>query len=284
MEWRNIMLIDKLEQLEKEIEEADYVLIACGKELEQEIMVHLKEKETQIFAPLVGIDNREQLETLVGTEKENWIYECLVEQYRRTMSIECSYQNLQKLVQKKEYFILSTNIDSFLLSSGLNLESIAIPCGTHTLFQCIENCSNKVWDNTIYLESFIDEISNKSKEKLRELSYPVCPVCGKRAIFNIRREQKNYCETGYLMQWERYKKWLSHTLNRRLLIIELGVDFYLPSIMRWAIEKTVMLNQKAKLVRIHEKLYQVPKELENRSYSISKNAVSFLTEFQINNR
>ena len=46
-------------------------------------------------------------------------------------------------------------------------------------------------------------------------------------------------------QWDAYMKWLSFTLNRNTLLLELGEDFSHPSLIRFPFEKTAMLNQKA---------------------------------------
>ena len=44
-------------------------------------------------------------------------------------------------------------------------------------------------------------------------------------------------EEGYQKQWEKYTKWLQGTLNKKLCILELGVELNLPSIIRWPFEK-----------------------------------------------
>lgn len=44
-------------------------------------------------------------------------------------------------------------------------------------------------------------------------------------------------------QWNGYMNWLSRTLNRKLVILELGEGFLQPTIIRWPFEKTVMINR-----------------------------------------
>lgn len=78
--------------------------------------------------------------------------------------------------------------------------------------------------------------------------------------------------------WEAYQKWLSMTLNRSLLILELGEGFLNPALMRWPFEKVCFLNQKACLVRVNEKFPQTAAELSGRSLAVKENSVDFILE------
>ena len=86
----------------------------------------------------------------------------------------------------------------------------------------------------------------------------------------------HYDESGYLPQWKAYQTWLGNTLNRELVILELGEGFATPTVMRWPFEKTVYFNKKAELVRVHSKFAQVPPELTERSITLSKDPVLLL--------
>ena len=85
-------------------------------------------------------------------------------------------------------------------------------------------------------------------------------------------------EEGYQKQWEKYTKWLQGTLNKKLCILELGVELNLPSIIRWPFEKVAFYNQKASFFRVNESLYQMTENLSDKGVSIAKNAVDFLLE------
>ena len=85
-------------------------------------------------------------------------------------------------------------------------------------------------------------------------------------------------EAGYLEQWRLYTKWLQGTLNHKLFVLELGVGMRFPSVIRWPFEKVAFFNQKAYLCRVHEKLYQLTKELAEKGCGISKNAIDWLGE------
>lgn len=76
--------------------------------------------------------------------------------------------------------------------------------------------------------------------------------------------------------WDRYMKWISYTLNRRLLVLELGEGFLNPAVMRWPFERIVMINQKAELLRVGENFSQIPEEIKDKGISCSLSALSFI--------
>ncbi len=75
--------------------------------------------------------------------------------------------------------------------------------------------------------------------------------------------------------WEAYLKWLSFTLNRETILLELGEGFLNPAVIRWPFEKTAALNQKAFLFRIHSRFAQIPDELKGKAVSVSCNSLEF---------
>lgn len=78
--------------------------------------------------------------------------------------------------------------------------------------------------------------------------------------------------------WETYTKWLQGTLNRNLVILELGVGMELPQLIRFPFEKVAYFNQKSCLYRVHSHLYQMTEEMKERGYSVPVHPVTLLLE------
>ena len=76
--------------------------------------------------------------------------------------------------------------------------------------------------------------------------------------------------------WDKYTKWLQGTLNRNVLILELGVGLKYPGVIRFPFEKAAYFNKKADFIRVHGRLYQMTEELGDKGISIAQNAVAFL--------
>lgn len=84
------------------------------------------------------------------------------------------------------------------------------------------------------------------------------------------------CQQNTEAQWNAYLNWLTATLGHRLCILELGVGFSSPQVIRWPFEKTAEYNFKSVLIRVNDKLPQLPKEISERGISLQCNAVEFL--------
>lgn len=78
--------------------------------------------------------------------------------------------------------------------------------------------------------------------------------------------------------WENYMKWLQLTLNKNLVVMEFGVSFKYPDIIRFPFEKVVYYNKKAEFVRVNEVFYQLPKEISDKGTGIDLSAKEFLKE------
>lgn len=105
----------------------------------------------------------------------------------------------------------------------------------------------------------------------------VVAPCGSDAAGNVVTND-DYDESIYLPQWEVYTKWLQNTLNHKLCVLELGVGFHYPTVIRFPFEKIVYFNQKAKFVRVHSKFAQLTPEIRDRSLAVTASPVKLFTD------
>lgn len=73
-------------------------------------------------------------------------------------------------------------------------------------------------------------------------------------------------------------KFLTNTLNSKLLILELGVGLDYPTVIRWPFEKVAFINKQAHLIRVHEKLYQHTPEIQDKTESVQMNSVNYILQ------
>ncbi len=241
---------------QQEIEQADKILVGIGEEFaEQFLKVHSRQEwaELEKQDPLQA--DIERLQYLDRITLEDPVIR--------------AYRNLEKLLSKKDYFIVTTCNDDKIFRSGLNQEKhIVTPCGTFQYLQCSNRCN--------------DDFLPLSECRGQDISKIRCPGCGEKVAFN-KISAEHYNEAGYLLQWNEYQQWLTKTLNRKLLVLELGVDFSYPTVIRWPFEKVVYFNKQAKFYRVNETLYQMTNEIKDKGISISQNAVDFLLDITTTN-
>ena len=120
------------------------------------------------------------------------------------------------------------------------------------------------------------------KEKLGARDYYIVTQAEDDLIFQCGFDKKHVAAPFVLPEdeenWTDYMKWLSFTLNRQLLVLELGVGFVNPMVIRFPFEKTAFLNQKAKMYRVHPTLPQVTAELGERGYAVQGNPLDLFLE------
>jgi len=175
------------------------------------------------------------------------------EEFENNENALTAYNHLAEVLEGKNYFIVSLCMDDQIYLSNLNESRIVTPLGGKRFKQCIDACNN---------ELFSADMS-------------ICPYCSKKLVYNNILAD-NYIEEGYLPMWDKHKKWLVGTLNKSLLILELGVSMKFPQIVRWPFERIALLNNKAYFVRINSKLPQLNVELKDKGENCSANSVDWV--------
>ena len=252
----------------QELKEAEMVLIGIGEEFNQVKMLRKNEKYS------VARNKVENTQEAWVIPALNRLYDSNAEQMRETL------QKLADLMADKNYFVVSVSTNDVIGQMNWKEKRLVMPCGGSRIKQCSGKCetgltemTEKDWANLeIYKEKLSEEDWDAEKYKL---DLGVCPECGKALILN-NVYAGEYDETGYLEQWKLYTKWLQGTLNRRLLVLELGVGMQFPSVIRWPFEKVAFFNQKASFWRVNETLYHLSEEIKEKGTSISQNAIDWL--------
>lgn len=188
-------------------------------------------------------------------------------------------KKLAEILEDKNYFVITTATDSRINEAPWKKDRLVMPCGTAGRKQCISDCNHMTEDvtagererlNASFAELFEGHIPAGGMAELTR-----CGQCGAAMVLN-NIFAENYNEQGYLEQWQLYTKWLQGTLNRRLLVLELGAGMNFPSVIRWPFEKIAYFNNKAVFIRVNEKLYQMTEELSGKGWGIPKNAIAWL--------
>lgn len=257
--------MDKLENIRKIIEDSECVLIGLGNGMQY---TGENKEITQIFQQKVKQEKLEQ--------ETKWMlpflksYSCREDEDKRLTS---AYENLYQMVKNKNYFVVTLNDDDKIFQSDFMPDKITAPCGSMSRLQCMNGCEESIKESQTIVNEIIRAVKNPDI-KLADIEKPCCEKCGGQLVFNTA-EQEKYLESGYIKGWERYRMWLTGTLNRKICLLELGADFKYPSIIRWAFEKVTFINEKATFIRINEKYPQLTEELKGKAYAYNVNPIEF---------
>ncbi len=192
-----------------------------------------------------------------------------------------AYNALRRQIGPRPYFVVTLNTDDLIYRSEFAAEQIVAPCGSMGKLQCKAHIVEAAPIRERILQARKDMQADKNvaadTAEALILKYVICPTCGAPLAFHTIANP-DYLESGYLPQWEHYKKWLTATLNKKLCILELGVDFTFPQIIRFPFEKTAFYNKKATFARVNSRFPQLEAELaaEGRAISVAESPVEML--------
>lgn len=269
-------------EINKLIHEAEFVLIGLGEEFEQYKPINEKKKEMTCNCQEKANTEAEILDKEKEFLKQNnmaWIKpivktEIWKTEYNRN---KLAVSNLAEFIYHKNYFVVSLCTNDITQNEIFDKTRVVSPCGNLGLKQCTKGCEC----NLIHLSpENLENVRNYTKHHdYKQIEIGKCEKCGMPySINNIYNNE--YDEAGYLNQWSIYMNWIQNTMNKKLVVLELGVGMNLPQVIRWPFEKAVFYNKKASLIRVNDKFYHMTEELKNQGYAIKKNAVDWLQNLQ----
>ena len=200
------------------------------------------------------------------TEEEFWAYFSKNIYYNRyDQPPNEVYNNLLKLVEDKDYFVLTTNVDHLFQNNGFDKLKLFYTQGDYGLLQCATPCHNKTYDN----ENIIREMIAKQKNmKIPTELIPKCPKCGGKMTTNLRCDDKFVEDNGWHQASYRYKKFLSSHIDDEIVLLELGVGGNTPGIIKYPFWQMTLDNPKAKYICINKGEAFVPKQISAQSICI----------------
>lgn len=178
------------------------------------------------------------------------------------------YLDLYEILKDKNHFIITTNVDGQFVKAGFDKEKMFAPQGDYGLFQCDKPCSDELYDNKKYIDKMIFNM-NHDEFTIREEDIPHCPKCGSYMAKNLRVDD-TFVEAPHMEKQKDYIDFINNSTDGKLLLIELGVGFNTPVIIRWPFERITKNHPNASLIRMNKDYPEVPKEIENKSISIDE--------------
>lgn len=213
------------------------------------------------------------------TQEEYWAYwSRYVFLNRYSKPPKPLYDMLLSLVENKNYFVITTNVDHCFQNEGFDKQRLFCTQGDYGLFQCSAPCHNKTYYNEALVRQMVE---TQSDMKIPSELIPRCPVCGKPMTMNLRCDDKFVEDDGWHAAAKRYNKFLSENTGGKTLFFELGVGYNTPAIIKFpfiratlnnknAFYASVNLNETADITRltsrtliINEDIYKVIADLQN---------------------
>jgi NAD-dependent SIR2 family protein deacetylase len=177
------------------------------------------------------------------------------------------YRDLLKLVENKNYFVITTNVDHMFQKSGFNKDRLFCTQGDYGLWQCSIPCKMETFNNEERVRLMVKEQKNM---KIPKELIPYCPYCNAPLTMNLRVDDK-FVEDG---KWQeaskRYLKFREDNINSKIVYLEIGVGYNTPGIIKYPFRIMTAKNPNSVYATLNMDNYFTPKEIKNRTISIEE--------------
>ncbi|MDE7220114.1 MAG: Sir2 silent information regulator family NAD-dependent deacetylase [Oscillospiraceae bacterium] len=202
-----------------------------------------------------------------NTQEEFWAYWSRYITVNRYMAPpKPIYQNLLKLVQNKDYFVLTTNVDHCFQKAGFDKKRLFYTQGDYGLFQCSEPCCQETFDNEGIIKAMMEQ---QRDMRIPSSLIPRCPHCGKPLTMNLRADDSFVEDKGWHIAASRYADFLHRHERMSVLFLELGVGYNTPGIIKYPFWQMTAKNSKTTYACINYGEAACPQEIKNQSICIS---------------
>ena len=262
---------DNIRCLKQEIETADSIVIGAGAGLSTAAgFTYSGERFEKYFSDFIQKYGFSDMYSggffPFESPEEHWTYWSRYIYINRYMDVDNgTYKTLLSLLKDKDYFVLTTNVDHQFQKAGFDKHRLFYTQGDYGLFQCLEPCCQKTFDN----EEFIRRMYNEQKNMRVPFELiPKCPECGKPMTMNLRADDKFVQDEGWYKARERYADFLRRHEGMHMLFLELGVGFNTPVIIKYPFWQITAKNPNAVYACINFNEAFCPEELEKKSICI----------------
>ncbi len=175
------------------------------------------------------------------------------------------YETLLKLVEGKDYFVLTTNVDHCFQKAGFDKKRLFYTQGDYGLFQCSGPCCQETWDN----EALVREMVARQRDlRVPTQLVPHCPHCGRPLTMNLRADETFVQDAGWYRAAGQYQDFLGRHRHCATLYLELGVGGNTPGIIKYPFWRRTAENPKAVYACVNEGEAFCPAEIAKRSICI----------------
>ena len=204
------------------------------------------------------------------------------------------YKDLLALVQNKNYFVITTNVDHQFQRAGFDKKRLFYTQGDYGLFQTKNGRSGKTYDNkdwviqAMAVQGFVpdgDGVFQAPEDRLLSMRIPSeliprCPDDGSAVTMNLRSDDTFVEDAGWHAASANYAAFLEACKEQHVLYLEIGVGANTPVIIKYPFWALTMENPNATYACLNYNEAICPKQIEPYSICIDGDSGEVLKALQ----
>lgn len=247
-------LEERLATVRRLLHEADHILIGAGAGLSAAAgLLYSGEEFEREFRPWIERYGITDLYTSsfypFQTEEERWAYwakHIWFARYRPEATP--LYKELFSLVEQKDYFVITTNVDGQFEKAGFDPDRLFATQGDYAYLQPASGFPETLIYNKEWVERALPAIHDC---RIPTELVPRFPETGEPLAPNLRSDNTFVEDAHWHQQATRYQQFVEKARRNKLLLLEFGIGFNTPSIIRFPFEQMAALLPHAFLVRFN---------------------------------
>ncbi len=270
--FQNAPYEEQIQEAAKAITDADYILIGAGAGLSAAAgLTYGGKRFTDLFPEFIekyGVtDMYSACFYPFPSEEARWGYWSKHVYVNRIQPQALPlYQKVKELVRNKNYFVLTTNADHQFYKAGFGDNHIFATQGDYGLIQCKRGCHAKTYDDI----EMMNQMHQARRDcKIPSYMIPRCPVCGGPMEMNLRCDQYFVEAAAWHEAERRFGEFVDVCQDKKTVLLELGIGFNTPTIVRFPFEKLAGNHSNMTLVRLNLDEAIVPESLGKRAIGIN---------------
>ena len=293
---------EKLARLKAELESADAIVVGAGAGLSTAAgMIYSGERFERNFSDFEKAFGFHDMYTggfaVMGAAPEvMWAYWARHIYFNRYVSApKPVYQNLLSLLEGKDYFVITTNVDHQFQRAGFDKKRLFYTQGDYGLFQSVDPKVQETFDNeewtmrAMEAQGFvrdetgvfrIPENGAVSMALPTEL-IPTAPN-GDPVTMNLRSDDSFVEDAGWRRASAAYSDFLRRHENLHVLYLEIGVGANTPVIIKYPFWQMTRDNKKAIYACLNYGEAYCPREIEKQSICLDGDTAELLDELKWN--
>ena len=289
---------NKIQELKENIRHADAIIIGAGAGLSTAAgFVYTGERFDRYFCDFSRKYGFHDMYSggfyPYETQEEFWAYWSRYIWVNRYIDApKNTYAELFRLVNDKDYFVVTTNVDHCFQKAGFDKKRLFYTQGDYGLFQCSKPCCQKTWENEsviremILAQGFMIGEHNEltlPDGKTASMCIPTdllprCPNCERFLTMNLRSDDKFVEDAGWKKAAAAYEAWVTTHEDKIVVYLEIGVGYNTPGIIKYSFWQQVYQNENALYACLNMEEDPVPKEIRERSIVISGDSAQVFQE------